>query len=62
MQCQKGERTETTRSESKDRVLVYTTPYGTRYVLPIDLLFSPEEIERFTDEALTKRYLGENGD
>ena len=43
------------RDESKDKVPVYTTPYGTRYVLPIDLLFTREEIDRFADEALAER-------
>ncbi len=39
------------RKKTDSKAVVHVTPYGTRYVLPIDLLFSREDMDRFVDEA-----------
>jgi hypothetical protein len=36
----------------EDEVTVYTTSYGTQYVLPVDLLFSRDELLGWLQEAL----------
>lgn len=47
------------RAKSSGNANVHITPYGTRYVWLFDLLFTPEEIEEFADEALAEHSEGE---
>jgi hypothetical protein len=43
-----------THERVSDDVTVYTTAYGTQYVLPLDLLFSRAELLGFLEDARAK--------
>jgi hypothetical protein len=42
---------EETAERLSEEVTVYTTPYGTQYTLPTDILFSQEEKYQLLEEA-----------